>query len=143
MPTSILKPTPPLATHHVRLTDSPIIEAIDGVEVRPLCVNEQASLAYFYLGEGKVSQWCEHLDFDEFWFVLSGSGRIAVKARDGASGETQVSRGSSLIIPKNSAFQVFAMPHHSLEIVACSVPPFEERNVRLLQAKRSEGERQT
>ena len=93
--------------------------APDGSDVRVLLSVAGGSLAHFELGAGETSISVEHRTVEEVWYVVSGSGQIAI---DGDI--VSVRAGSSVLIPTATPFQFRAFGAGPLAAIGVTIPPW-------------------
>jgi len=102
----------------VELPSEPDTVAPDGSYIRLLAVGSVGSMAHAALAPGAVTRPVRHRTVEEIWYVVSGSGQIAV------GGEVLgVRAGSSLVIPAGTPFQ-FRAGYAGLGVVMTTMPPW-------------------
>ena len=97
--------------------------APDSSEVRVLVRDSTATMAHFTLPAGHIAVAVQHRAVSEYWFVLSGTGRIWRKDAE-ATEITDLAYGVSLSIPLGTAFQFRNDGTVPLEIVGFDTPPW-------------------
>jgi mannose-6-phosphate isomerase-like protein (cupin superfamily) len=105
------------------LGEKPDAIAPDGSEVRLLSVSSRGSMAHFRLEAGTVARAVRHASVEEFWYFVSGRGRMWRKDETGES-VVEVHPGLSLDIPVGTAFQFRADGEEALEAVGTTMPPW-------------------
>ncbi len=94
-----------------------------GAEVRLLMEGHTGGMIHSTVPPGQVNRATVHATVSEFWFILSGRGRIW--RRDAAGEETTVLRtGISIDIPVGTAFQYRCDGAVPLEFLCISMPPW-------------------
>ena len=102
----------------VELPSQPDTVAPDGSHIRVLAVGSCGSMAHAALPPGAVTRPVKHRTVEEVWYVVSGSGQIAV-----GSEVVAVRAGSSLVIPTGTPFQ-FRAGYAGLGVVITTMPPW-------------------
>jgi mannose-6-phosphate isomerase-like protein (cupin superfamily) len=102
----------------VKLPSAPDAVAPDGSLIRVLAVGMGGSMAHAELPAGAVTRPVRHRTVEELWYVVSGSGQIAV-------GDEIVAlrSGSSVAIPTGTPFQ-FRAGYAGLGVVMTTMPPW-------------------
>ena len=67
----------------VELPSEPDTLAPDGSQIRLLATGRRGSMAHAELAPGAVSRPVKHRAVEELWYVVSGSGQIAVGEQKG------------------------------------------------------------
>lgn len=80
-------------------------------------------MAQFVLPPGQVSSAVAHRTVTEYWYVISGHGRLW-RRLDDHSAETRLVAGLSLIIPAATAFQFRNDGAEDLRILGLTTPPW-------------------
>jgi mannose-6-phosphate isomerase-like protein (cupin superfamily) len=94
-----------------------------GAEIRFLMHGETGDMIHSTVPAGQVNRATVHATVSEFWFVLSGKGRIW--RRDDAGEETVVlEAGVSIDIPVGTAFQYRCDGHQPLTFICVTMPPW-------------------
>ena len=102
----------------VELPSEPDAVAPDGAQIRLLVAGRCGSMAHAALEPGAVTRPVKHRTVEEVWYVLSGSGQIAI------GGEiVAVRAGSSVLIPTGTPFQ-FRAGYAGLGVVMTTMPPW-------------------
>ena len=92
-----------------------------GAEVRHLMDGETGDMIHATVPPGQVNRATLHATVSEFWYVLSGEGRIW--RRDDSGEETTVlARGVSIDIPVGTAFQYRCDGSAPLEFICVTMP---------------------
>jgi mannose-6-phosphate isomerase-like protein (cupin superfamily) len=97
--------------------------APDGTAVRLLLSLAGGSMAHFELPAGAVSHAITHRTVEEIWYVVKGTGSIW-RLQDGVESIDTVAPGTSLTIPRRTAFQFRADAGSALAFVAITMPPW-------------------
>jgi mannose-6-phosphate isomerase-like protein (cupin superfamily) len=102
----------------VELPSEPDAVAPDGSSIRLLAAGERGSMCHAELPAGAVTRPVQHRTVEEVWYVVSGSGQLAL-------GEhvVELRRGASVLIPTGTAFQ-FRAGYGGLGIVITTMPPW-------------------
>ena len=88
-----------------------------------LMEGETGSMIHSTVPPGQVNRATVHATVSEFWFVLSGEGRIW--RRDATGDETTVLRnGVSIDIPVGTAFQYRCDGDQPLHFICVTMPPW-------------------
>ena len=106
-----------------RLSETPIVIAPDGSEVRVLARTERGSMAHFSLPVGKVSIAVAHHSVDEVWFFISGQGQFWWKSGE-VEAIVQISPGLSISIPVGTHFQFRNDGAEPLIALGTTMPPW-------------------
>ena len=98
--------------------DSPDTIAPDGSLIGLLAAGERGSMVHCTLPAAMVTRAVRHRSVEEVWFVLAGSGVLAL-------GDEQLAlrRGVSVVIPPRTPFQ-FRAGQAGLELVIVTMPPW-------------------
>jgi mannose-6-phosphate isomerase-like protein (cupin superfamily) len=102
----------------VELPSEPDTVAPDGSQIRLLATGRNGSMAHAELAPGAVSRPVQHRTVEELWYVVSGSGQIAV-----GDDVVSVRAGSSLLIPTGTPFQ-FRAGYAGLGALITTMPPW-------------------
>ena len=102
----------------VELPSEPDTLAPDGSQIRLLATGRNGSMAHAELAPGAVSRPVKHRSVEELWYVVSGSGQIAV-----GDDIVSVRAGSSVLIPTGTPFQ-FRAGYGGLGVVMTTMPPW-------------------
>jgi mannose-6-phosphate isomerase-like protein (cupin superfamily) len=105
------------------LASEPDEIAPDLSEVRVLVRDSTATMAHFTLAPHTVAVAVKHRTVSEYWYVISGSGRIWREDADGAA-VTDLTPGTSLSLPLGTAFQFRNDGDVPLTIVGFDSPPW-------------------
>jgi mannose-6-phosphate isomerase-like protein (cupin superfamily) len=97
--------------------------APDGSTVRVLVRTPGGSMARFSLPPGAVSRAVVHRTVDEVWYVLSGRGRMWLRAGD-REAIVALAAGMSVTIPVGTAFQFRSDSAEPLQAVGVTMPPW-------------------
>ena len=97
--------------------------APDGSVVRVLVRTPGGSMARFSLPPGAVSRAVVHRTVDEVWYVLSGRGRMWLRAGD-REAIVALAAGMSVTIPVGTAFQFRSDSAEPLQVVGVTMPPW-------------------
>jgi mannose-6-phosphate isomerase-like protein (cupin superfamily) len=108
----------------VRLDDARREVAPDGSTVYLLASVDEGGTAVFELAPGAISRPVRHPRVQEVWYVLSGRGRMWRRAVDGRGGITDLVVGTSLDIPRNTAFQFRNDGDEPLRVLGVTAPPW-------------------
>jgi len=102
----------------VELPSEPDAVAPDGAQIRLLAAGRCGSMVHAALERGAVSRPVKHRTVEEVWYVVSGSGQIAV-----GGDIVSVRAGSSVLIPTGTPFQ-FRAGYAGLGVVMTTMPPW-------------------
>ena len=102
----------------VELPSDPDAVAPDGSEIRLLVAGRRGSMAHAALGPGAVTRPVQHRTVEEVWYVVSGSGQIAI-----GGDIVSVRAGASVLIPTGTPFQ-FRAGYAGLGVVMTTMPPW-------------------
>jgi mannose-6-phosphate isomerase-like protein (cupin superfamily) len=92
-----------------------------GAEIRYLMEGDTGNMIHSTVPPGQVNRAAVHATVSEFWYVLSGEGRIW--RRDGTGEETTVlASGVSIDIPVGTAFQYRCDGVDPLRFLCISMP---------------------
>jgi mannose-6-phosphate isomerase-like protein (cupin superfamily) len=105
------------------LSATPDEIAPDNSDVRVLVRDETASMAHFTLAPGEIAVAVKHRTVSEYWFVVSGTGRMWRKDAENVE-IVGLDAGVSLSIPLGTAFQFRNDGEGALEIVGFDTPPW-------------------
>jgi mannose-6-phosphate isomerase-like protein (cupin superfamily) len=102
----------------VAIPDTPDTIAPDGSLIGLLAAGERGSMIHCTLPPEGVTRAVRHRSVEELWFVLAGSGVLAV-------GDEQLTlrRGVTVAIPPATVFQ-FRAGFAGLELVIVTMPPW-------------------
>jgi len=95
--------------------------APDGAEIRELLENQHAGIAQGFLPTGVVSKTFRHKTVSEFWYVLSGKGKIWRKDNQEEQ-ITELVPGVTIDIPQGTAFQYRS--DEDLTFIIVTMPPW-------------------
>jgi mannose-6-phosphate isomerase-like protein (cupin superfamily) len=94
-----------------------------GAEIRYLMGGTTGDMIHSTVPPGQVNRATVHATVSEFWYVLSGQGRIW--RRDGADEDTTVlEAGVSIDIPVGTAFQYRGDGPDPLRFICVTMPPW-------------------
>ena len=94
-----------------------------GAEIRYLIEGETGGMIHSTVAPGQVNRATVHATVSEFWFVLSGAGRIW--RRDGSGEQTvDLTSGVSIDIPVGTAFQYRCDGEEPLRFICITMPPW-------------------
>jgi mannose-6-phosphate isomerase-like protein (cupin superfamily) len=94
-----------------------------GADVRILMNGETGTMIHSTVPPGQVNRATLHATVSEFWYTLSGEGRIW--RRDATGEETVVLRsGVSIDIPVGTSFQYRCDGPEPLRFICISMPPW-------------------
>src|SRR5215831_9204629 len=98
--------------------DTPDTIAPDGSLIRLLAAGERGSMVHCTLPANVVTRAVRHRSVEEVWYVLGGTGVLAV-------GDEQLAlrRGVSVVVPARTPFQ-FRAGQAGLEVVIVTMPPW-------------------
>jgi mannose-6-phosphate isomerase-like protein (cupin superfamily) len=99
--------------------------APDGSEIRVLLRTTAGSTAHATLPPGQVSRAVTHRRVEEFWYVLSGRGKVWRKQGEREQVDT-VGPGTALTIPLGTHFQFRTVGLEPFCFVICTVPPWPD-----------------
>jgi mannose-6-phosphate isomerase-like protein (cupin superfamily) len=102
----------------VELPSEPDAVAPDGSFIRLLVAGARGSMAHAELPAGAVTRPVRHRTVEEVWYVVSGSGQVAV-----GDDIVDVRKGSSVLIPTSTPFQ-FRAGYAGLGVVITTMPPW-------------------
>ena len=94
-----------------------------GAEIRYLMEGETGGMIHSTVPPGQVNRATIHATVSEFWYILSGQGRIW---RRGGAGEetTVIEAGVSIDIPVGTAFQYRCDGVEPLRFICVTMPPW-------------------
>ncbi len=102
----------------VELPSEPDAVAPDGSSIRLLVTGTRGSMAHAELPAGAVTRPVQHRTVEEVWYVVSGSGQVAV-----GDDVVDVRKGCSVVIPTGTPFQ-FRAGYGGLGVVITTMPPW-------------------
>ena len=105
------------------LSPTPDEIAPDNSEVRVLVRDETATMAHFTLPPHEIAVAVKHRTVSEYWYVISGSGRMWRRSDDSEE-VVGLEPGVSLSIPLGTAFQFRNDGDEPLTIVGFDTPPW-------------------
>ena len=105
------------------MTNSPG-RAPDGSLVFVLAAVDEAGTAVFELAPAEITRPVRHPRVQEIWYVLSGRGRLWRRFEDGEEQETDLVAGTSLSIPRRTAFQFRCDGDEPLRVLGVTAPPW-------------------
>ena len=105
------------------LSPDPDEIAPDNSDVRVLVRDETATMAHFTLPPHEIAIAVKHRTVSEYWYVISGSGRMWRKDAENVE-VVGLEPGVSLSIPLGTAFQFRNDGSAPLEIVGFDTPPW-------------------
>jgi mannose-6-phosphate isomerase-like protein (cupin superfamily) len=114
-----------MAVIELRLEDARRETAPDGSSVFVLTAVDEAGTAVFELPPETVARPVVHPRVQEVWFVLSGEGRLWRRSEDGTARVTDLVPGTSLTIPRRTAFQFRSDGAGPLRILGVTAPPWQ------------------
>ncbi|WP_438855922.1 cupin domain-containing protein [Agromyces sp. M3QZ16-3] len=94
-----------------------------GAEIRYLIDGAAGGMIHSTVPPGQVNRGTVHATVSEFWYILSGSGRLW---RRDATGEltTELEQGVSIDIPVGTAFQYRCDSDEPLRFLCVTMPPW-------------------
>ena len=102
----------------VELPSEPDAVAPDGSSIRLLVTGDRGSMCHAELPAGAVTRAVQHRTVEEIWYVVTGSGQLAL------GGEiVLLRRGSSVRVPTSTPFQ-FRAGYGGLGVVITTMPPW-------------------
>lgn len=102
---------------------APTARSPAGAEVRSLIEGQTGGMIHSTVPPGQVNRAAVHATVSEFWFVLSGEGRIW--RRDGTGEQTTaLTTGVTIDIPVGTAFQYRCDGPAPLEFLCVTMPPW-------------------
>jgi mannose-6-phosphate isomerase-like protein (cupin superfamily) len=102
----------------VELPSEPDAVAPDGSSIRLLVAGTRGSMCHAELPAGAVTRAVQHRTVEEVWYVVSGSGQVAV-----GGDVVDVRKGASVLIPTGTPFQ-FRAGYAGLGVVITTMPPW-------------------
>jgi mannose-6-phosphate isomerase-like protein (cupin superfamily) len=109
----------------LRLGDIRPVKAPDRSDVFVLVAVEEAGSAVFELPPYAVARPVRHPRVQEIWFVHSGKGRLWRRLLDGQEREIRLIAGTSLTIPRQTAFQFRCDGDEPLRVLGVTAPPWQ------------------
>lgn len=94
-----------------------------GAEIRFLMDGETGGMIHSTVPAEQVNRATVHATVSEFWFILSGKGRIWRRA-DGGEEVTVLEAGVSIDIPVGTAFQYRCDGEVPLQFICVTMPPW-------------------
>lgn len=106
------------------LSELPDAIAPDGSEIRLLSTEaSRGSMVHCRLSPGLVTRPVRHLNVQEMWYCIGGTGRLW-RFADGQESVLELSEGVSCSILPGTCFQFRCDGDVPLEIVIATVPPW-------------------
>jgi len=108
---------------HTHLPGDPDAKSPAGADIRHIMAGETGNMIHSTVRPGLVSRATRMNTVSEFWYVLSGRGRLWRREGDGE--ETVVStEGVSVDIPVGTAFQYRCEGDLPLKFICITMPPW-------------------
>jgi mannose-6-phosphate isomerase-like protein (cupin superfamily) len=100
------------------------VKAPDRSDVFVLAAVDEAGSAVFELHPSAIARPVMHPRVQEIWYVLSGRGRLWRRLDDGQASVIRLTPGTSLTIPRRTAFQFRCDGEEQLRILGVTAPPW-------------------
>jgi len=113
---------PPFNTYNL-----PTVENICNQILREVIALPKVSMAHVTMAPGNVSLWHDHVEMNEVYFILKGTGILTYGNR-----ALTATKGAYLVIPPNTPHKLKNTGNTDLEHLVFALPPFSPDDVRLI-----------